>query len=296
MKISSDDLRAFIAVADTGGFRVAAERLNVSQPALTQRLRKLEEYLDVSLFDRDTRNVALTVIGRDLLPTARRLVHDYDGSMARLQDLIDHQSGMVCFAGLLTLGYGVLPDILAAFRQAYPNTRVRVLDDTALRVADRVKLGEAAFGIDMLWRDDGDLIVDPVIQEPYVAAFHKDRRGITSGPIKCADLGSLGAIAFGVDSGIGRQLKGVQQSIGWDIEVQHLGTMMGLLRADFGIGIVPYSVVYGQEHLDWRPITEPELSRSIGMVMRAGAELSPAEAALYDIAREKISTNYRADF
>jgi len=289
-------MRAFLAVADAGSFHAAASLLNVTQPALTQRLRKLEDYLNVSLFDRDTRNVALTAIGRDLLPTARRLVHDYDGSMARLHDLIDHRSDMVCFAGLLTLAYGLLPDILLEFKALYPHTRVRVLDDTALRVADRVKLGEAAFGIDMQWRDDGDLLFDPVVQEPYVAAFHRDRKVTADGPIKCSELSEHGAIAFGVDSGIGRELEGVQQSIGWDIEVQHLGTMMGLLRADFGIGVVPYSVVYGQEHLDWRPITEPELSRSIGMVMRAGAELSPAEAALYDIAEERIRSDYKADF
>ncbi|MFP3248508.1 MAG: LysR family transcriptional regulator, partial [Paraburkholderia sp.] len=71
MKIDTLGVQAFIAIADRGSFQSAANALHVTQTAITQRLRKLEDFLGVTLIERTTRSIALTPTGRDFLPQAR---------------------------------------------------------------------------------------------------------------------------------------------------------------------------------------------------------------------------------
>lgn len=290
MKIGLDDLRAFVAVAELAGFKPAAVRLNVTQSALTQRIGKLEEYLGARLFDRTTRRVEPTEIGRAFLPSARRALHEFTGSLAAIEDVIAKRSGLVSFACLLTVAYGFVPRILAAFRDAHPAVRVRLLDETGLRVADRVKLREAEFGIDMRLRDDPELDFEPLAEEPYVMACAKDHPLAGRGPLRWSALDRREYVAFGLESGIGRQLATPQAALNWDYEVQHLGTMIGLLQTGFGVGVVPYSVMHNRTDagLVSRPLIEPRVTRTIGVIKRAGSTLSPAAAALRDMATGEI--------
>ncbi|MBR9906225.1 MAG: LysR family transcriptional regulator, partial [Gammaproteobacteria bacterium] len=75
------DLLAFVLVAELGTFHEAAQRLHLSQPALTRRIQKLEELLEVELLERTTRRTRLTPIGADFLPRARRMLEEYESSI-----------------------------------------------------------------------------------------------------------------------------------------------------------------------------------------------------------------------
>ena len=79
------DLRAFVAVADLSSFRAAAEAIHLSQPALSRRIEKLERALGVRLFDRTTRAVMLTAIGRDFVRKARKLLDDLEESLLSIR-------------------------------------------------------------------------------------------------------------------------------------------------------------------------------------------------------------------
>ena len=85
MKIDFDGIQAFVLVAELGGFSRAADRLHLTQTALTRRIQKLEAYLSVRLLDRTTRSVQLTAVGRDFLPQARRLVDETTSAVDRLK-------------------------------------------------------------------------------------------------------------------------------------------------------------------------------------------------------------------
>ena len=74
MRIGIEDLRAFVLVADIKNFHRAAEELAITQPALSRRLKKMEDVLQVRLLDRTSRIVELTTIGEEFLPTATRMV------------------------------------------------------------------------------------------------------------------------------------------------------------------------------------------------------------------------------
>ena len=116
MKIGIDDVRGFLAVYETSGFKGAADRLSITSSALTQRIQKLEGYLGARLFDRSTRNVEPTELGKLFLPEAQRILQEFESSIARIQDVVAQRKGLVSFACLLTVASGLAPDILARFR------------------------------------------------------------------------------------------------------------------------------------------------------------------------------------
>ncbi len=294
MKISIDDIRGFLAVSEAAGFKPAADRLGITSSALTQRIQKLEDYLGARLFDRSTRNVEPTELGRLFLPEAQRILQEFESSIARIQDVVAQRKGQVSVACLLSVASGLLPNILARFRREIPGVNVRVLDDTALRVADHLRLGRAEFGIDMLLRDDPEFDFEPVVTEPYVLACPPDHAFAAAPAITWERLAQSTYVAFGLDSGIGRQLAMSQRLPGEPYEVQHLGTMLGLIQAGFGVSVVPYSAIHGHPYLVHRPLHEPSLTRTIGIVRRKRSTLSPAAESLRRIAVETIAAAYRS--
>ena len=85
MEYELQDIRSFVKIAELGSFHEAAEVLHISQPALTRRIKKLEQGLGTSLLDRTTRRVSLTSVGRDFFPKARRLLDDFEDSPEVMQ-------------------------------------------------------------------------------------------------------------------------------------------------------------------------------------------------------------------
>src|SRR6476646_6473026 len=81
------DLRAFVTVAELASFNRAAKLLNLSEPALSRRIRKLETTLGVTLLERSTRHVALTMVGRDLIPRVQRLLDEFEASLIGSADV-----------------------------------------------------------------------------------------------------------------------------------------------------------------------------------------------------------------
>src|SRR3569832_692449 len=94
-KPSLADLRAFVTVGQHQSFAAAAKALHLSQPALSRRISHLEDQMGVRLFDRTTRSVELTLLGRRFLEEMHGLLEDVDRSVASLQDAAQLESGDV---------------------------------------------------------------------------------------------------------------------------------------------------------------------------------------------------------
>ena len=95
MDVSLRQVRSFLAVARVKSFTRAASILNVTQPALTMQIRRLEEALGVTLFDRDTRSVELTRVARDLIPAFERALQDFDAALESARDIATQERGFV---------------------------------------------------------------------------------------------------------------------------------------------------------------------------------------------------------
>ena len=113
------DLKAFVTVAELGSFVRTAKTLNLSQPALSRRIQKLEEALGATLIERSPRHVALTMVGRDFLPKVRRLIDEFETSVLAIRDLGTRSSGLITIAAVPTAVFYFLPHAISRFSARY---------------------------------------------------------------------------------------------------------------------------------------------------------------------------------
>ncbi|RIE88714.1 LysR family transcriptional regulator, partial [Shigella dysenteriae] len=104
MKHELSSMKAFVILAESSSFNNAAKLLNITQPALTRRIKKMEEDLHIQLFERTTRKVTLTKAGKRLLPEARELIKKFDETLFNIRDMNAYHRGMVTLACIPTAG------------------------------------------------------------------------------------------------------------------------------------------------------------------------------------------------
>src|SRR5919206_4347681 len=168
------DLKAFITVAETGSFVRTARALNLSQPALTRRIQKLEEGLGAPLLERSTRHVALTMVGREFVPKVRRFLDEFEASMLGIRDLGARSSGLVSVASVPTAVFYFLPRTISRFSEAYPRIRIRILDLGANEGLEAVARGEADFGINFIGASHPQIGFTPLAGDPFVLTRRPD--------------------------------------------------------------------------------------------------------------------------
>jgi DNA-binding transcriptional LysR family regulator len=140
-------LRAFAAIVDAGGYARAAQRLHVSQPALSRQIGVLESDLGVRLFDRLGRRVQLTSEGEDLLRRGRRILGEADSLGERARALRGGQSGLLRVGATPQNIEGLLADFLARHRRRHPGIEVHLVEEGALGLQRRLELGEVQVAI-----------------------------------------------------------------------------------------------------------------------------------------------------
>src|SRR5260221_6407519 len=123
-------LRQFIAVAEELHFHRAAERLNMAQPPLSQAIRKLEDELEVRLFDRSNRHVALTAAGASFLDTARRALAQLDDGTEQARRVAAGVAGRLTITFVESAQLDLLPGILRAFRSRFPDIELKLQEAT----------------------------------------------------------------------------------------------------------------------------------------------------------------------
>jgi len=140
-------VEAFLAVGTFGGFRRAADALRVTQPAISARIKALEESLGVKLFDRGRTGLALSPAGRALRPHAEQLLHAVALARQAVHDLGPSSGGAITIAAVLSICTYLLPDVLKRFQAAHPKTLITVRSGHSKEVLGMVLAGEAELGL-----------------------------------------------------------------------------------------------------------------------------------------------------
>lgn len=282
INFESLDLRAFVAVVDLEGFHRAAEALNLSQPALSRRIQRLEAAVGAALLERTTRRVALTTVGREFLPLVRRMLDEFDSSLFAMRDVGKQRRGQISLACVPTAAFYFLPSVIARFNEQYPNIRFRILDLSANEGLESVARGEVEFGINLLGASDPELSFEPLIDDPFVLACRRDHPLAKRDLLTWSDLEGQPLVAVSRTSGnrilLDAALVRAGVNLSWSYEVTHLSTSLGLVEAGLGISVLPKLATPQADHpiIVTRPIQNPEVSRTIGVVRRRGGRLAPA--------------------
>ncbi|MTI13906.1 LysR family transcriptional regulator [Sansalvadorimonas verongulae] len=145
--MDSQNLTAFLAVAQTASFSLAGEQLHLTQPAISKRIAMLESQLGVRLFDRVGRTVTLTEAGQVLIKRAQRILRDIDDTRQALSNLSGKVSGRLSIATSHHIGLHRLPPILQCFNQQYPEVSLDIRFVDSEWAYGGVRRGEIELGI-----------------------------------------------------------------------------------------------------------------------------------------------------
>lgn len=292
MNMTLRQLRSFVAVARAGSFTRAAATLHLSQPALTVQIRALEGQLDVRLFDRNTRQVRLTTIGRELLASFERVLRDVDSAVDSARELAAGVRGVAHVAALPSLSSTLVPAAIARLRDSHPGIEVRLRDLLSQHILAAVRSGEADYGIGAFDRIDADMEFEPILTDRLEAVFAKGHALGRRRRLGLAELAGQPLIMMTAQSSVRALVEGellahrlrVQPAY----EVTYISTAAGLARAGLGIALLPSSAIELETivGLERRPVRAAGFNRRVGVVRKSSRTLSPAAALFLDVLRK----------
>ncbi len=275
-------LNAFIAIAETGSFSLAGERLHLTQPAVSKRLAALESQLKVRLFDRLGREVSLTEAGRALLPRAYQILNVLDDTRRALTNLTGDVSGRLCLATSHHIGLHRLPPLLRTFTQRFPevNLDIRFLDSeiayeevlhgrAELAVITLAPQTAAPVSATRVWDDPLDFVVAP--EHPLA-----QKAGIT-----LADVARYPAVFPGGNTfthHIAQRLferEGLTPNI--TMSTNYMETIKMMVSIGIAWSVLPRTML--DEQVVRLPLPDVQLTRQLGYIVHTDRTLSNAAKA-----------------
>ncbi len=134
--IGIKDMRAFFAIVEEGNISHAAQRLDVAQPALSRQMKRLEEKLNVTLFERGSRRIRLTDAGRVLYSRVENILGMVDGTVREITEIGTGSKGTIRIGTITSSGALILPDLISEFRKIYPNITFEIFEAEGARVLE----------------------------------------------------------------------------------------------------------------------------------------------------------------
>lgn len=295
MDLNLRDIRAFIAVAQTGSFTRAAVRLHLSQPALTVQIRRLEETVGVRLFDRNSRNVALTPTGRELLPLLQKSLHDMEHVLIDARALGDGSSGTVRIACLPTFAASVLPELIQQVKAAVPRAGFHVRDAVAGVVETLVRNEEVDIGLTGGELNDAEIDVLYAGADHLVAVLPAGHALARRKRVSLTDLASVPLVLTAQGTSVRAVVDGAFASGGCTPEIAceptYMMTAVAMVRAGLGVTILPASAreVRAEPELRVRPIDHDAFLRPIALIKKRGRTLPPITQTFVATLLEKLA-------
>lgn len=289
MSITLGRIKSFIAVADLGGFRKAAEELSVSQSAMSTHIRELEEELGVRLLRRTTRQVGLTEDGKLFLAKVRRTLDDFQSIINETREHATVARGRVSVAFVPSIAAGALPEILSGFARKHPEITVQISDERTELIEARLRRNDVDFAVCPSGGRDSDFEFEPVVNDPYFAIFPKTHALAREREITLARFSTFPLVLMRQGLNMRDVLDAAASRSGVQLrpqyEVCNHDTLTGIVAAGLGIGTMPRTTISMVHHprLSMARLVEPEITRAIGILKRRGEPLQPAAKKLVDV-------------
>lgn len=285
MNITIRQLQAFSLTAKLESFTKAAKAMHLTQSALSQLVRELEQSMGVKLFDRTTRQLALTQVGVEFLASSNRILTDLDHARTNVNKWLAHRTGKVVIAAPLVLSSTYLAKVIAGFKSKFPDIELVLKDSLPDEVINQIRNGTADLGVGTLRRTESGLHTQDLFDESMVAIFSSDH---ALSRIKKLDwkhlegesllLPKFGSV-FRELSEKGFAAAGISPELFF--EANYVGTLIGLAAEGLGIAIVPkYATSLADAtKTEWRQLNKPIIKRRVCLMRRLDTTMSPAVEA-----------------
>jgi LysR family hydrogen peroxide-inducible transcriptional activator len=294
---SLKQLEYFVALAETGSFRRAAQQCGISQPSLSVQLASLENRLGQRLVERSRSGVILTAAGREAHMRARAILEEATALVNRFEAQRTGLVGSIRFGASTTLGPYLLPHVIARLHARHPELRLYIREEAP----EALVAGLLAGDFDMILVQlpvRGDVTPIRLFREPLELVAARDHPFTRFERLPRTELAGQTVLALGPAYSLRQQVLDLCQTLGAQIRADYEGTSLDAIRlmAGMGMGLAFLPALYVRSEIKAEdkdvaviPLEGPRILRSVGLVTRTGSsdEAAPRIARLIQtVARE----------
>ncbi len=280
-------LRYFVAVAQERNFTRAAERLHIAQPPLSRQIQQLEEELGLQLFERESRPLKTTEAGRLFLEQAVQVLERVDTVRMMMHRLKEAGKPRFVIGFAASTIYAALPNLIRRFRATAPEVELSLVEMVSYEQIAALKEGRIDVGFGRIRLEDPAVRRDVLRNEPLVVALPVDHKlAGAEGPLGLAELAHEPLIIYPREPrpSYADQVISLFRDRGLEPNIVHeareLQTAIGLVAAEIGCAIVPFSVArLKRDDIVYRDLDDPAAASPIIMSRRAG-DTSPMLAVM----------------
>jgi DNA-binding transcriptional LysR family regulator len=272
-------LRYFVAVAEERHFGRAAKRLRLSQPPLSAQIKGLEEELGVKLFQRSTRQVALTDAGRTFLERAEGILEAVEEAKEAAKGADEGVRGRLEIGFISSATLGLLPPAIRLFRERFEGVEIELRELTSAQQIDALYAGEIRVGLVRLPLRAPGLRFEPLQEESFLVALPSGHplEALESVPLEAMVDQPLIFFSRQLMPSLHAQIVELFQRVGaFPNVVQHavhLQTIVGLVASDVGLAILPEPAErLSREGVVYRSLDAPDATSWVGLARVEGDE------------------------
>ncbi|NQY03017.1 MAG: LysR family transcriptional regulator [Halieaceae bacterium] len=282
-------LRAFLRVAESGSFSIAADNLHLTQPAISKRIAQLEDDLGTELFDRIARSVSLTEAGKALLPHAQEIENQIGLARQSVHDLAGEPSGALRLATSHHIGLHRLPPVLSAFSQDYSGVHIDIdfMDsEQAHELIMQAKIDLAL--VTLSPTPESGLRTVPIWQDRLAFMASHAHPLASEQSLTLAQLGKEAAVLPGLGTYTGQIVKQLFDSQQLSLNVSMATNYLETLRmmSSVGLGWTVLPAIMLDDSLVTLPVKGVKMQRTLGVVYHRGRSLSRAAKAFIDALKQ----------
>lgn len=296
LQLTLKDLHYVVALADHGHFGRAAIACNISQPTLSTQVKKLEQELGLTLFERTTQSVSVTDIGRDIVGRARRILAEVEAIGSVGHDQASPLSGMFRLGVIPTLGPYLLPWLVPALKGSYPELRLTVREDLTVPLLERLHLNRLDAVLVALPIDEDGLDTVPMFDEPFRFAEPRHDGPIATGVMDEAELRGQRLLLLTEGHCLRDQALAIcatsDPELDGDFRATSLETIVQMVATRLGNTLLPAMACGGAttRGITTRPLA-PGLNRRIGLAWRRGSARIRDIHLVGDIVRNNVPSS-----
>jgi LysR family transcriptional regulator, carnitine catabolism transcriptional activator len=292
MKLTFRQFEILLAAAEAESFSDAAQRLKISQPSLSESIRRIEQELGARLFDRTTRSLRLTAHGRHAATVAREAVRDFRRSLDRLAQA--GRQERITVAALPSIVCSVLPVALQAFARDRSAVDIGLHDVQHERAVGLVMDGVADIAVTIKPAQREDLHFQEVTSDLAHLVCRKDDPLARRKQVRWQELDGRPFIGITRTSSVRRLTDAAfvqaETALAPRFELEQILSAIAMVEAGFGITALPsftFAMFKGRD-LVVRPLVEPRVRRNVGFVTHAARTLPPHAEALMRAIRASL--------
>jgi len=273
-------LEYFKAVAQMQHVTHAAQRLSLSQPALSRSIAKLEEELGFPLFDRCGKNIVLNRYGLIFLQHVERAMQEITVGKQVIQDLLHPDHGSVSLSFLHSLGSNLVPGLLSKFLSNNPDIQFKLYQNATKFLLDQLDAGEIDLCLCSPVATREKIEWEPLFTEELFVIVPTEHRLAKRSSIELNEIKDEPVVTFKQDYGLrilaDQFFKEAGLSPFITFEGEEIITVAGLVEAKLGVALIPHVVGLAKTNIVFLPISKPKCQRTIGMAWTKERYLSPA--------------------